>query len=97
MNLSKSDQSTLIEFCRENEITMVGLFGSCSRNEESENSDIDLLVRFSRPISLLKMVRLERELTEKLGQPVDLLTESAISPYLRDRILNDLQVIYEEG
>ncbi len=42
------------------------------------------------------MVALERELSAALGRKVDLLTEEAISPYLRDKIRKDVQVIYEE-
>ena len=40
------------------------------------------------------MVRLERELTEALGRKVDLLTEPAISPYMRERVLKEMQVVY---
>jgi predicted nucleotidyltransferase len=60
----------------------------------TEQSDIDLLVKFSGRKSLLAMVKLERELATALGKKVDLLTEAALSPYLRPRILQELQVIY---
>ena len=66
-----------------------------ARGEDNKKSDIDLLVRFSTRKSLLSVVRLERELSEALGRKVDLLTEAAISPYLRERIMKELQVIYE--
>jgi predicted nucleotidyltransferase len=52
-------------------------------------------VAFSRPKSLLAFVALERNLSAALGRKVDLLTEAAISPYLRDRIKKELVVIYE--
>jgi uncharacterized protein len=39
-------------------------------------------------------VRLERELSEALGRKVDLLTEGALSPYLRERILQEMRVVY---
>ena len=45
---------------------------------------------------MLAVVRLERELSEALGRKVDLLTEAAISPYLRERILKDMRVVYEK-
>jgi len=66
-----------------------------ARGEATEQSDIDLLVRFSKRKSLLALVRLEREASAVLGRKVDLLTEAAISPYLRDRIKRELRVIYE--
>jgi predicted nucleotidyltransferase len=74
---------------------MIGIFGSTARVEATESSDIDLVVKLSKPKSLLSLVRLERNLSEALGKKVDLLTEGAISPYLKDRILKELMVIYE--
>jgi predicted nucleotidyltransferase len=74
---------------------MIGVFGSTARGEATESSDIDLLVKLSKPKSLLSMVKLERNLSEAVGQKVDLLTEGAISPYLKERIFKELKVIYE--
>ena len=74
---------------------MIGVFGSMARGEATEDSDIDLLVKFSKGKSLLTLVRLEREISTALDRKVDLLTEAAISPYLRDRIRRELRVIYE--
>lgn len=84
----------LIDVCRENDVSMVGIFGSMVRGEARKDSDIDLIVRFSKRKSLLFMVRLERELAEALGRKVDLLTEASISPYMRERVLKEMQVIY---
>lgn len=89
------DTNKLIEICRQNDVSKVGVFGSTARGEANDQSDIDLLGEFSRRKSLLAMVALERQLAAALGRKVDLLTEAAISPYLRERILGDLQVIYE--
>ena len=88
------DTKKLQEICRRNDVAMVGVFGSMARGEATEESDIDLLVRFSKRKSLLELVRLEREVTTALGRKVDLLTESAISPYLRDRVRRELRVLY---
>jgi predicted nucleotidyltransferase len=88
------DTKKLQEICRHNDIAMAGVFGSMARGEAGVQSDIDLLVRFSERKSLLAMVRLERELSAALGRKVDLLTESSIRPYLRDRVRRELRVIY---
>jgi predicted nucleotidyltransferase len=40
------------------------------------------------------MVALERELSELVGRKVDLQTEAALSPYIRDQILKERQIIY---
>ena len=95
MNALSFDVDKLIKICRENDAAMVGVFGSTARGDDTSASDIDLIVKFSKRKSLLDIVRIERELSTELGKKVDLLTEAAISPYLRDRILRELQVIYE--
>jgi len=89
------DVEKLIEFCRQNDVVRIALFGSAARGEAEEQSDIDLVVEFSKRISLLRFAALERQLSEALGRRVDLLTEAAISPYLREEIRRDLRVIYE--
>jgi uncharacterized protein len=88
------DTQKLIDICKANDIAMVGVFGSMARGEQTERSDIDLLIRPAKPKSLLSLVALEREISSALGRRVDLLTEKALSPYLRDRILSELQVLY---
>lgn len=72
----------------------IAVFGSYVRGEEKPESDIDILVEFKERKSLLEFVRIERELSESIGKKVDLLTEKAISPYLIDRIKNEMEVIY---
>jgi predicted nucleotidyltransferase len=88
------DIKSLIKICRDNDVTSIGLFGSMARGEATEKSDIDLIVKFGKRKSLLGVVKLERELSDALGRKVDLLTEASISPYIRDHILHDLEIIY---
>ena len=89
------NRDRLIEICRQNDVARIGVFGSIARGEFNEQSDIDLLIEFSKRKSLLALVALERQIFTALGRKVDLLTEAAISPYLRDRIKRDLRIIYE--
>jgi uncharacterized protein len=91
------DDKTLARFCAKNDITRLRLFGSAARGEVGEGSDIDLLVDFGRRKSLLDQVRIERELSALVGRPVDLLTERALSPHLRERILEGARVVYERA
>jgi uncharacterized protein len=95
MNTYPFDTRKLIDMCRQNDVIKVGVFGSMVRGEANEDSDIDLIVEFSKRKSLLALVALERQLAGVLGRKVDLLTEAALSPYLHDRIMSELQVIYE--
>jgi len=89
------DSKKIIKLFCDNGAVMLGVFGSEARGEATAKSDIDLIVKFSKSKSLLQLVRLEREASETLGRKVDLLTEQAISPHLRDIINSELQVIYE--
>jgi predicted nucleotidyltransferase len=91
------DTNALIQICRQNNVAKIGVFGSMARGEATAQSDIDLLVYFSKRTSLLALVGLERQLSTALGRKVDLLTEAALSPYLRERIKREVQIIYEAG
>ena len=89
------DTNALLDVCRRNAVISVGVFGSMARGEATKQSDIDLLVEFRERKSLLDLARLERELSTLTGRKVDILTRDAISPYLRDNILGEVQTIYE--
>jgi len=89
------DKNKVFEICQNNDVTFLGVFGSWSRGEATDKSDIDLLARFSKKKGLPDIVRIERKISETFGIKVDLLTEGAISPYLKDRIKKEMVVIYE--
>ena len=72
----------------------LSLFGSIAREEGTHDSDLDLLVSFSQPVTLLQMVTFERELSAALEVKVDLVTEASLSPHLRKQILKERQLVY---
>jgi predicted nucleotidyltransferase len=67
----------------------IGVFGSVARGEESEQSDVDILVEFSAPVGW-EFVDLKEFLEEILGRQVDLVTVRALKPRLRERILKEV-------
>jgi hypothetical protein len=67
----------------------VRLFGSVARGETTETSDLDLLIEMEPGRSLLDIVAIKQDLEELLGCKVDVVTEAAISPYLRDKVLHE--------
>ena len=74
----------------------IGIFGSYVRGEQTPKSDLDILVRFKETVSLLQLVRMERELSKLLGIKVDLVSEGALKhPVVKRNIERDLQIIYE--
>ncbi len=57
-------------------VSSIAIFGSYVRGEETELSDVDILVEFERPIGW-EIVDLRDYLEELLGLPVDLITKNA--------------------
>ncbi len=95
MNLALSEKEKIIEICKRNDISYCAVFGSFARAEATNESDIDLLVRFSKPKGF-DWVDAALEIEDALGKKVDLVTENGLSPYIKDNVLKDLQVIYEQ-
>ena len=95
VELLMAHRDRISSLCRQYSVSSLQLFGSVARGEGTAGSDVDLLVRFSRPVGLFHLLRLERELSQMLGVPVDLVTERALSPYIREQVLAATQVVYE--
>ena len=70
-------------------IGVVAVFGSYVRGEQAGQSDLDLLVEFLRPISLLELVGAEIYLTEVLGVKADLVPKRDVRIELRESILKE--------
>ena len=69
---------------------VIGLFGSVARGEGGSGSDVDILVRFDEGASLFELVALGDFLEEKLGCKVDIVSDRAVKPELRESIMRDL-------
>jgi predicted nucleotidyltransferase len=67
----------------------IGIFGSYVRGEESEESDVDILVEFSEPIGW-EFIDLVEYLEKILGRKVHLATVRALRPQLREKILSEV-------
>lgn len=67
----------------------VRVFGSMARGEQGPTSDIDLLVEMEPGRTLLDLMNLEEDLEQLLGRPVDVVTEGALNPRIRERVLAD--------
>ncbi len=75
------------------------LFGSCSRGEETPESDVDLLVNYdySQKVSLMKVGTMMAELETLLHRPVDLVEEQGLLPFAQPSANHDKILIYERA
>lgn len=67
----------------------IRVFGSVVRGEARPDSDIDLLIEKGPTTSSWFPAGLVLELEEMLGRRVEIVTEKALNPYLRDRVLRE--------
>ncbi len=74
-------------------VKKIGIFGSYVRGEQKEDSDLDIIVDFSEPVSLLKLVNFENFLQNITGLKVDVVPEGDIRPELRNNILNEVSYL----
>jgi predicted nucleotidyltransferase len=70
-------------------VKSIAIFGFYSREEQTEKSDIDLLVEFEAPVGFFKFIELEDYLSEKLGVKVDLVTPDALKPLIKPQIMEE--------
>jgi predicted nucleotidyltransferase len=74
---------------KEFHVASLEIFGSYARDEQTPESDVDLLVTFSRPVGF-GFIHLAERLEALLGKPVDLLASDGIKPNRRDSIIASL-------
>lgn len=83
-------------FCRRHHICMLALFGSVLRDDFRPDSDVDVLVEFEPGHTPgLEFFSMQDELSGIVGQKVDLNTPNFISPYFRERVMAEAEVLYD--
>ena len=89
---------TITEYFKTQPVLKAWLFGSFSRNEQTPDSDVDIIVLLdkSRPIGL-KFFGMWNDLEELLGRKVDLVSEGTLLPFAQESAEKDKILIYERG
>ncbi|MGH2350687.1 MAG: nucleotidyltransferase family protein [Chloroflexota bacterium] len=74
----------------------LALFGSVLRDDFRPDSDVDVLVEFEsgHPVGLVRLARMELELSALVGRRVDLRTPADLSRYFRQAVLDSAEVPY---
>lgn len=79
----------VLPILKEAGVTRSSLFGSYVRGENTEDSDIDILVELPKGKSLFDLADLREKLEEALGKETDVVTYNSLHPLLRERILKE--------
>jgi predicted nucleotidyltransferase len=86
--LIEAHRADLLALARRRGATSVRVFGSMSRNDSTDSSDVDLLVTLAPGTSALALGGLLMDAQELLGRRVDVVTEAGLHPALRERVLS---------
>lgn len=95
MDLKKETVDRIRQYCKENEITYLGIFGSVARGTSTERSDVDIMIRVGKRIGLFALIGIQIDLEEIIGKKVDLVTEGHLHPMIEENALNDMETLYE--
>jgi hypothetical protein len=95
MSLSTNQINIIKDFFSRQPVLKAYLFGSYVRNEENQNSDIDLLVEldYSKPIGL-EFIQMRLDLQQLLSKKVDLISARGLSKYIKPILDNEKKLIY---
>lgn len=85
----QTHRAAVLDIARRNGAGNVRLFGSVLRGEDTEASDLDLLVDVPRGTTLLDMVRMQSAIEAALGVPVDVLTAGDLPRKFREQVLQE--------
>ena len=98
--MSKETMTKLIaDYFKTQPVLKAWLFGSFSRGEQRDDSDVDILVVYDRsqPIGLFKIASMNVDLEDILGRQVDLVEEKSLFPWVVDSVMKDRKLIYERA
>jgi uncharacterized protein len=92
-NLIRDKGKDILRVSRQHGALRVRIFGSVARGQANVTSDLDILVDMEPRSSLLDLVAIKQDLEDMLGCKVDIVTESAISPYVREDVLKEAKTL----
>lgn len=87
----------IAEYFKTQPVLKAWLFGSFARGEETENSDVDILVEYDKNahVSLLTISHMMGELEKSTGRRVDLIEDGCLLPFAAESANQDKKLIYE--
>ena len=76
--------------CERYQITELGIFGSYARGQQTETSDIDVLIDYEKAPTLFELVNLRENLKDLTGLNVDIVTKNGLKPRIREQVLSEV-------
>jgi uncharacterized protein len=70
-------------------VETVDIFGSYARQEQTEKSDLDVLVTYSEVVSLFTIIDLKKYLRRKLRLKVDVISKEYLNTHIKDQVLKE--------
>ena len=96
MKLSNDEIKTIRDYFRDKPVVRAFIFGSFSRGDAANNSDVDILVELDYSTHIgLGFVNMKFDLEDKLHKKIDLISGNAVSKYILPFINKDKRLIYE--
>lgn len=92
-DLIQQNKAQILKIASQRGIRRVRLFGSMVRNEAQKNSDVDLLVELESGKSGLALGGFLMDVSDLLGRKVDVVTEAALHPRIREAVLREAQAL----
>ena len=86
----KEKRNQILTIAKQYGARNVRIFGSIARGEGKRDSDLDILVELEPGRSLLDIIAIKQDLEDLLDCKVDVVTEAALSPYIRDEVLSQV-------
>ncbi len=91
--LLKEKREEILRIAAQHGARNVRVFGSLARGEARPDSDVDILITLEPGRSLLDLIAVKQDLEDLLGCKVDVVTEAAVSPYIRPQMLRDAMAL----
>ncbi|MBU0729146.1 MAG: nucleotidyltransferase family protein [Proteobacteria bacterium] len=89
MKILQNKKEEILSIAQSHGAISLRLFGSLARGDDHPESDIDFLVEMEPGRSLLDLIAMKHEIEDLIHKKVDVLTEQALSPYIRKDVLRD--------
>lgn len=86
-------ENNIDEIVKRFKVKEIGVFGSYAKNLQNKESDLDILVDYSEPVSFFQFLELEEYLEKLFHMKVDLVSKTALKPKIGEQILREIAYI----